>query len=364
MEGWQLFEVEKRRILRLNMTEVTTKYRLVIKTTGPRMLYPIINAFCSDSGLSFNDAKSRLSSGALLEFTSKEQADIIAAKYKKLGCSVVEDIVEIKPDQISDISHRICPKCGASNELSSEKCVCGYDLFQGSNELPDTFTDKKTVDDSEEVNTGFAGIGKRIEDLTTSGSTEDAKAWKQATAEPQQENQESLKQETTQKVYPPRKENKTGPSFRLSFAKVFWGIVGLVIIVSVLSGNYNKKTSNYKPDGRTSPQYSTPSSVDDDFVTVGQYRCTRYQHNRAQELNPTDYEKQSIESEQSALASLKIGIETNYVDRNSQDSVDRHNMLVGDYNSRLQSHQWNIDRYNNKVATYNNYLMSNCSRAY
>jgi hypothetical protein len=219
------------------------------------------------------------------------------------------------------------------------------------------------MSEKQDKETGFAGIGKRIDDLKAGGSTEDAKAWQQATSEPQQAKQESVKQETTQKVYTPNPEKKTGLPFRLSFAKVFWCIVALVIILSMFSENKNKK-SNYKPSGRTSTQYSSPSSIDDDYVTVGQYRCSRYHHNKAQEFQPSVYEKQSIESESSALASLKIEIETDYVDRYSQSSIDRHNMLIDDYNSRLQSHQINIDNYNRQVTAHNNYLINNCSKAY
>ncbi|MFA4829105.1 MAG: hypothetical protein WC855_03745 [Thermodesulfovibrionales bacterium] len=328
------------------------------------MLYPIINAFCSDSGLSFNDAKSKLSSGAVLEFTSKEQADNAAAKYKKLGCSVTEELIETTSEETGVARVWICAGCGNENKLSLEKCDCGYNLYQESNEPLCASTDNKPVDDSEEVNTGFAGIGKRIEDLEMGGGTEDAKAWKQAIAEPEQKKQESVKQETTQKVYAPKATKKTVPSFRLSFAKVFWGIVGLVIIVSMFSEKNNKKTSNYKPSGQTTPQDSTPTSVDDDYVTVGQYRCSLYHQNKAQELLPSVYEKQSLESESSALDSLKIEIETAYVDHYSQSSIDRHNMLISDYNSRLELHKLNLASYNNKVETYNNYLMSNCSKAY
>lgn len=218
------------------------------------------------------------------------------------------------------------------------------------------------MDSNDEKETGFAGIGKRLDDLKTADSAEDVKAWKQVAEEPEKK-PESVKQEPPQKVYTPKVEKISRPSFKLSFAKVFWGIIGLIIVISFFSESSNKKSSSYKSSTRPTRQYSSPAS-DADLITVGQYRCTRYHHNRAQELQPSEYEKQSIESEQSSLSSLKIQIETDYVDHYSQSSIDRHNMLIDDYNSRLQRARWSIDSYNSKVNTYNNYLMTNCSRAY
>jgi|GEM_PF-2865246 len=323
------------------MTEnATHKYRLIIKTAGPRLLYPITNAFCSDSGMSFNDARSKLTTtGAILELASKEQADNAAAKYKKLGCSVVEADFETFTDETVNTEAGPFP-------------------FQEDNEHLGAFTETKP---SDEENTGFAGIGKRLDDLRTGGSFEDANAWKQADSEPQQKKKpEAVKRDSQPKVYTPKKSSS---SFRLSFAKVFWGIIGLVIIFSIFSENSKKTTTNYKSSSQPTRQYSSPASGND-LISVGQYRCTRYHDNRAQELKPRDYEKQFIESEQSALASLKMQIEADYVDHSSQVSVDSHNMLIDGYNSRLQRVQWSIDSYNNKVNTYNNYLMNNCSRAY
>lgn len=236
------------------------------------------------------------------------------------------------------------------------------------------------MDGNKNRETGFAGIGKRIDDFKTGGGAEDATAWEQATAESQQQDkQESVKQETTQKVYTPRAEKKPWPSFRLSFAKVFWGIIAIAIIIaSIFSQNNDKKKTTYTPSGGTSTPTSSPSFNDDDMVTVGQYRCSRYHHNRAEELNPNVFEKQDIERQQrilngerDALDLLKRQIETDYVDNYSRDSVNQHNMLVSDYNSRLEIFRLNvgnmqrrIDNYNARVNNYNNYLINNCSKAY
>jgi hypothetical protein len=315
------------------MTEATTKYRLIIKTTGPCMLYPIINTFCSDSGLSFNDAKTKLTLGAALEFTSKEQADNAAAKYRKLGCSVDEDIVELKPDQIGDINSWICPECEASNKSSSGKCVCGFDLYQGSNELPSTSIDKNISDDSEEINTGFAGIGKRIDDLKTGSGTEDAKAWKQATAEPQQEKPESVKQEATQKVYTPKPEKKTRPSSSFSFAKVFLVIVGLLILISFFSKGSNNTSSNRStqpsaPSAPTETQTNYPSPttnarLSEEIPPVGSGHSLT-----TSQIRYCIYQKQRIE------------IIRGLLDSANSYHINNFNELVDDYNSRCSSFRY------------------------
>ena len=73
-----------------------------------------------------------------------------------------------------------------------------------------------------EENTGFAGIGKRIEDLESSDSFEDVNAWKQIAEERVQKKSESIDNETLQETYTSKSEKNTVPFFRLSFAKIFW----------------------------------------------------------------------------------------------------------------------------------------------
>jgi hypothetical protein len=216
------------------------------------------------------------------------------------------------------------------------------------------------MNENEERKTGFESIGERIEKLKGDiGAAEQTS--RPEISKPIQEAKSEPAEKSPHAVY--TEPIKYKPPFKLSFAKIFWGIVAIVVIASIFSQNTDRKKSNSAPVAPAPiPAPNSPNVTNDDFVTVGQYRCTQYHHNRAQELKPSDYEKQSIENESNALDSLKIEIETAYVDHYSQSSVDHYNMLINDYNSRLQSHQWNIDRYNNKVAAYNNYLMSNCSR--
>lgn len=228
--------------------------------------------------------------------------------------------------------------------------------------------------EKEDKDIGFSGIGKRIENLKDDNSIEDTAAWKQETETPQQIKADSTKKQVTPKIY----RQKTRLPFRLSFAKVFWGIIAIVIIASLFSQNNDKKKTTYSPSSGTSTPSFSPISNDDDTVTVGQYRCSRYYHNRSEELKPSIFEKQDIErqqrilnSESDALDLLKTQIETDYVDHYSQSSVNQHNMMVRDYNSRLKIFRINdsnlqrkIDNYNAQVNNYNNYLMTNCRKAY
>ncbi|MBI5639584.1 MAG: hypothetical protein HZA17_04075 [Nitrospirae bacterium] len=228
--------------------------------------------------------------------------------------------------------------------------------------------------ETEDKDIGFASIGRRIAELKKGDNTEDVNALGQATEETIRVKQETLKQDTAQRILASRTEQTPSSIFldtlipksiltSPTIAIVFWGIVAVVIVGSIFSGSDNKKADD-KPSDQTASQYSPSPATDDDIVTVGQFRCTQVHHNKAQELKPSDYEKQSIENEQSALNSLKIDIETDYVDHYSQSSIDRHNMLIDDYNSRLQRARWNMNSFNNKVVTYNNYLINNCRRAY
>jgi serine/threonine protein kinase len=123
-----------------------------------------------------------------------------------------------------------------------------------------------------------------------------------------------------------------------------------------------KSPSVITPSSVSAPKRSTPASADQDLITVGKYLCKRNHYNRAQELDPPQDEKISIDIEREALASMKREIETDYVDNYSQDSVDRHNALIEEFNSRRRKMNISIERYNAKVKIHNDYLMNNCSR--
>ena len=102
---------------------------------------------------------------------------------------------------------------------------------------------------------GFAGIGKRIENLNNNDLDIKDTDWKQKvkTEIPRQTNTDSTnKQEPPPKIY----KQRIGLPFKLSFAKVFWGIVVIVIIVSIFSqNNYKKKADdNFSSTSESSSQ--------------------------------------------------------------------------------------------------------------
>lgn len=261
--------------------------------------------------------------------------------------------------------------------------------------------------EKENDNIGFSGIGKRIENLKDDVSKEDITDWTQKTETSQKTNTDSANNQGPPKIY----KQKIGLPFKLSFAKVFWGIISIVIIASIFSQNNEKKKTDYYsppkverlpapeiapvPSGefqrspssnKKLPSTTIPAPVqeldqvpnDNDMVTDGQYRCSRYHHNKAQELEPTVSEKQNLEQQQTIVNEesqeidmLNKQIETTHVDHSSQESIDSYNMLVNNYNARLgefkissNALQRNINNYNSKVNNYNNYLMTNCSKAF
>jgi len=233
------------------------------------------------------------------------------------------------------------------------------------------------MSEKEDKDIGFSGIGKRIENLKDDVSSKDTTTTTQIKKVRQHTKSNSVKQQTAE-VYTSTIKQKVRPSFKLSFGKVFWGIVAIVIIASIFSQNNDKKKINDTPSSNIPSQHSAQSFFDDDIVTKGRYRCSSYHNNKADRLKPSAFEEQEIkrlqnilESEGNKLARLKTKIDTTYVDNYSQESVDRYNLLVDNYNSRLEMYKANyrdferkVESYDAKVNKYNNYLIANCRKAY
>lgn len=230
------------------------------------------------------------------------------------------------------------------------------------------------MSEEQDKDVGFSGIGHRINNLDDDITPQDKAVWEHETEKVTRSKPADGKQKSKPKRYAPQ---SAGFTFRVSFAKVFWGIIAIGIIVSIFSQSEKRETNN-TISNPTSTQSFSPSSVEGEFITDGQYRCTQYHHNRAEELKPNTFEMQEMDrqqrilnSEEEALVLLQGQIETDYVDYYSQSSVDQHNMLVDSYNSRLailrgkaENLEIRIDKYNAQVDVYNNYLMTNCRKAY
>lgn len=269
--------------------------------------------------------------------------------------------------------------------------------------------------DTEDEDIGFSGIGKRIESLKNDITEEDIIDWKQEieTETPRQTEADSTKKQSLPKVY---KQNVRSP-FRFSLRKVFWGVAAIVVIAVLLSQNHNQNKIDSTPSDSTSTQDSTSKMPDFSFLpdqsnpsdstpsqdstpfspdgqnvtkeketnpyleefprpklTDGQYKCDQYNNNMAQKLKPDMAEKEDIErrqqimnEENDALDLLKKQIDNDYVNSYSQSDVTRHNMLVKEYNSRINifrvdvsNMQKRIMDYNTQVNNYNSYLKTNC----
>lgn len=233
--------------------------------------------------------------------------------------------------------------------------------------------------EGENKKTGFDSIGERIDSSEDDVCLIEAKKQRISTRQPQTQSAN----DQTSEAYTPSPKRQVVSSFRLSFTKVFWGVVALLVIISMFSQNSDKKNPNYTSNDRDvsssapSPR-SAPATDDDDTVTEGQYRCSRYIHNKAQELKPSLAEKDDIERQQRIIDAenhylnlSRTQIDTTDVDQYSQVSINGYNALISDYNSRLERFRINsdhlqsrIDNYNVGITAYNNYLMINCKKAY
>ncbi len=234
---------------------------------------------------------------------------------------------------------------------------------------------------------GFAGIGKRIEDIEEprlQASTAEPSSQEQTQEEPVENVHEAADEEikSGKVVY----KNKGVPKF-------VWviGIICVIILFSVFSENSSSKRSPssstpYSPPRSSgsfqlptpsyAPQNQTDSSYSDDVSGNGTFRCTSYHHNSANALLPTSYEKSQIESEKTILQidereleQLRNDIDSTIIDRSSQYSIDQYNMTINEYNSKLEDYKLRarlykgkISTYNAKIDSYNTYLQANCRK--
>jgi len=133
--------------------------------------------------------------------------------------------------------------------------------------------------------------------------------------------------------------------------------------------NNTNNTSSY-----TVPSVKQVSSNNDTYV-IGEYRCSRYDYDKAVELAPTETEQQlniarnALEHKSNELDRLKNEIDNSYISEySSQYEINQYNETVNEYNSKLTSYKQDkesfssrIDKYNAQVEIHNNYLKNNCT---
>jgi len=149
-------------------------------------------------------------------------------------------------------------------------------------------------------------------------------------------------------------------------------IIGGVVLffVWVIFSDDSSSSSNYTPP--TSNSNSAYFS-DDDLVQVGEYMCSRYHYNKADELEPDEsaltFEQNLLISSGNEVDRLANELEYSYVNEYSaQWEIDEYNAKVAEYNRKLTSYNRDaesmdskIDRHNERVEIYNNYLIQNCT---
>lgn len=154
-------------------------------------------------------------------------------------------------------------------------------------------------------------------------------------------------------------------------------IVGGVILffIWIIFSDDNSSTSTNNPSSYNTPSVRQISSNNNDTYIIGEYRCSRYNYDKAVELAPAETEQQlniarnALEYKSNELNRLKSEIDNSHVSKySSQYEINQYNETVNEYNSKLTSYKRDaenfnsrIDRYNAQVEIYNNYLKNNCT---
>lgn len=200
-------------------------------------------------------------------------------------------------------------------------------------------------------------------------------------------------------TFPSRRESSTSAKPKHAINRLWWwwanktgkekrnlviGVVAaFVILGSVIVAASTPDTSVVSSSTGTTP--TTPiippaNTSQNTFPITDEngktFYCSSSDHDRAQGLKPSDYEKSAIETDQATVLSkenelenLQSDIDSMYVnDYSPQYLIDEYNDMVDDYNGkhavykRLHDNLDNrIDAYNQRVDTYNNFLRTNCS---
>lgn len=195
--------------------------------------------------------------------------------------------------------------------------------------------------------------------------------------------------------FPSRREKSTS-SYSIGRFKWWWvnktrrkkvefvvGAIASMIILStiVIVATTPDDSSSVSSSGGNIPSatsLNTPTDQTYKFTDENGkiYYCSFSNNSKASALEPTNFEKSAIESDQSSLDTkenelkrLQSEVDSMNVDEySSQFLINRYNNLVDDYNikhstyeSQFNSLNSKIDSYNQKVGIYNDFLRINCS---
>lgn len=151
-------------------------------------------------------------------------------------------------------------------------------------------------------------------------------------------------------------------------------IVGAVLLFGWIFFSEDSQNSNTNTDEPIQPNVDQTSSGNDQ-IAIGEYRCSKYNYDRAVALNPEDSDEQitaaqnSLEYRGDELDRLKNEIDSSYVNEySSQYQINQYNETIDEYNTKLTSYKRDasslearIDKYNTQIEAHNSYLKDNCT---
>ena len=128
-------------------------------------------------------------------------------------------------------------------------------------------------------------------------------------------------------------------------------------------------------EDNSSSSTNTGANNSSDTLVIGEYRCSKYDYDKAVALNPDESEQQidtaisAMESRSNELDRLKKEIDSSYVNEySSQYQINQYNETVDEYNAKLATYKSDssnleprIDKYNAQIKAHNNYLKNNCT---
>ena len=148
------------------------------------------------------------------------------------------------------------------------------------------------------------------------------------------------------------------------------------------TGSYTPSSANQASSdhldlwGRiNTPSSANQASSDSDTFIIGEYRCSRYNYDKAVALAPSESEQKidtarnALEYRSNELDRMENEIDSSYVNEySSQYEINQYNETVNEYNSKLTSYKRDaanfssrVDRYNAQIEAHNNYLRNNCT---
>jgi hypothetical protein len=173
------------------------------------------------------------------------------------------------------------------------------------------------------------------------------------------------------------RKNTSVPKLKLSKSQIkkYLIIGGVVIFFGWVIFSDNNSSTSTTNTGSYTPSSVNQASSDSDTFVIGEYRCSRYNYDKAVTLAPSESEQQidtarnALEYKSNELDRLKNEIDSSYVNEySSQYEINQYNATVNEYNSKLASYKRDetsfssrVDRYNAQVEAHNNYLRNNCT---